>query len=94
MHSLIHQVGKLSYKDIKQKALTKLRAHGFDQELGELVIEKLDLENDEDDQIEALKNKEVGHGVAIAEMKILKESRKLKDICFNMAFQVVKLIVS
>lgn len=55
VHSLIHQVGKLSYKDIKQKALTKLRAHGFDQELGELVIEKLDLENDEDDQIEALK---------------------------------------
>ena len=46
VHSLIHQVGKLSYKDIKQKALTKLRAHGFDQELGELVIEKLDLEND------------------------------------------------
>lgn len=55
MHSLIHQVGRLSYKDIKQKALTKLRAHGFDQELGELVIEKLDLENDEDEQIEALK---------------------------------------
>ncbi len=86
MHSLIHQVGKLSYKDIKQKALTKLRAHGFDQELGELVIEKLDLENDEDEQIEALKNKEVRHGVAIAEMKILKRKQKVKRYLFQHGF--------
>ncbi|MFV9754615.1 recombination regulator RecX [Lactobacillus gasseri] len=55
VHSLIHQAGKLSYKEIKQKALTKLRAHGFDQELSELVLDQLDLENDEDEQIEALK---------------------------------------
>lgn len=54
IHSLIHQVGKLSYKEIKKKALTKLQNHGFDQDLGELIIDHLDIETNEDEQLEAL----------------------------------------
>ena len=93
IHSIGHQVGKMSYKEIKQKALKKLQTHGFNQELGELVVDQLDLESTEDDQLEALKKKELKLGVVIEEMMTLRDDRKLKDTYFNMVFPVERLIV-
>ncbi len=86
VHSLIHQAGKLSYKEIKQKALTKLRAHGFDQELSELVLDQLDLENDEDEQIEALKKQGSKAWRRYRKDEDFKRKQKVKRYLFQHGF--------
>ena len=86
VHSLIHQAGKLSYKEIKQKAWTKLRAHGFDQELSELVLEKLDLEKDEDEQIEALKKQGSKAWRRYRKDEDFKRKQKVKRYLFQHGF--------
>lgn len=86
VHSLIHQAGKLSYKEIKQKVLTKLRAHGFDQELGELVLEKLDIEKDEDEQIEALKKQGSKAWRRYRKDEDFKRKQKVKRYLFQHGF--------
>lgn len=55
IHSLIHQQGRLATKEIERKAKNKLLSHGFSSDLSNLVISELDLRNDQDDQLEALK---------------------------------------
>lgn len=86
VHSLIHQAGKLSYKEIKQKAWTKLRAHGFDQELSELVLEKLDLEKAEDEQIEALKKQGSKAWRRYRKDEDFKRKQKVKRYLFQHGF--------
>lgn len=55
IHSLIHQQGKLASKEIERKAKNKLLTHGFSNELIAIIISELNLENDEDEQLAALK---------------------------------------
>lgn len=55
VHSLVHQTGKLSLNEIKRKAKTKLMTHGFMGEIADMIVESLDLSEDEDEQLEALK---------------------------------------
>ena len=55
IHSLVHQQGKLATKEIERKAQQKLLSHGFNKELSDLIVAKLDLKNDEEDQLIALK---------------------------------------
>ncbi|QNQ80757.1 recombination regulator RecX [Lactobacillus sp. PV034] len=55
IHSLIHQQGKLASKEIERKAKNKLLSHGFSNELIANIISELDLQNDAEEQIEALK---------------------------------------
>ncbi|MBD5430316.1 recombination regulator RecX [Lactobacillus sp.] len=55
VHSLVYQSGKLSLKEIKRKAKTKLMSHGFMGEIADMIIENLNLSEDEDEQLEALR---------------------------------------
>lgn len=55
IHSLNHQTGKLAFNEIKRKAKTKLMTHGFSGDIAEMIIENLDLSEDEDEQLAALK---------------------------------------
>lgn len=54
-NSLRNQTGKLALKEIQRKAKTKLISHGFTSELSDLIIESLDLQEDSDERMEALK---------------------------------------
>lgn len=54
-NSLRNQTGKLALKEIQRKAKTKLISHGFTSELSDLVIESLDLREDSNERLEALK---------------------------------------
>lgn len=53
--SMMHQVGKISQREIERKMKTKLLSHGFDSGISTEIISSLDLEEDEDTQMEALK---------------------------------------
>ena len=55
IHSLIHQQGKIASKEIERKAKNKLLTHGFTNELINIIIGELNLQNDEEEQREALK---------------------------------------
>ena len=55
VHSLIHQQGKLASKEIIRKAKTKLLSHGFSSDIADLIVDALDLNNDDQEQLEALK---------------------------------------
>ena len=55
VHSLIHQQGKLASKEIIRKANTKLLSHGFSSDIADLIVDALDLNNDDQEQLEALK---------------------------------------
>lgn len=55
IHSLIHQQGKIAVREIERKAKTKLMSHGFGSDQTSEIIALLDLKNDEQDQLEALK---------------------------------------
>lgn len=86
VHSLVHQVGKLSYKEIRQKALTKLQTHGFDQELGELVVEHLNLEHDDDEQLEALEKQGIKAWRRYRRDDDFKRKQKVKRYLFQHGF--------
>ena len=53
--SMIHQAGKLAQRELKRKMKTKLLMHGFDGGISSEIIASLDLEDDEDLQMQALK---------------------------------------
>lgn len=53
--SMIHQAGKLAQREFKRKMKTKLLMHGFDGGISSEIIASLDLEDDEDLQMQALK---------------------------------------
>lgn len=53
--SMVHQAGKLAQRELKRKMKTKLLMHGFDSGISTEVIASLDLEDDEDLQMQALK---------------------------------------
>ena len=53
--SMVHQVGKISQREIERKMRSKLLAHGFDGGISSEIISSLDLADDEDMQMEALK---------------------------------------
>lgn len=53
--SMIHQAGKLAQRELKHKMKTKLLMHGFDGGISSEIIASLDLEDDEDLQMQALK---------------------------------------
>ena len=53
--SMIHQAGKLAQRELKRKMKTKLLMHGFDGGISSEIIAALDLEDDEDLQMQALK---------------------------------------
>lgn len=53
--SMIHQAGKLAQRELKGKMKTKLLMHGFDGGISSEIIASLDLEDDEDLQMQALK---------------------------------------
>lgn len=53
--SMIHQAGKLAHRELKRKMKTKLLMHGFDGGISSEIIASLDLEDDEDLQMQALK---------------------------------------
>lgn len=53
--SMIHQAGKLAQRELKCKMKTKLLMHGFDGGISSEIIASLDLEDDEDLQMQALK---------------------------------------
>ena len=53
--SMIHQAGKLAQRELKRKMKTKLLMHGFDGGISSGIIASLDLEDDEDLQMQALK---------------------------------------
>lgn len=53
--SMVHQVGKISQRELERKMKTKLLSHGFDSGISMEVISSLDFEEDEDTQMEALK---------------------------------------
>ena len=86
IHSIGHQVGKMSYKEIKQKALKKLQTHGFNQELGELVVDQLDLESTEDDQLEALKKQGIKAWRRYRRDDDFKRRQKVKRYLFQHGF--------
>ena len=86
IHSIGHQVGKISYKEIKQKALKKLQTHGFNQELGELVVDQLDLESTEDDQLEALKKQGIKAWRRYRRDDDFKRRQKVKRYLFQHGF--------
>ena len=86
IHSIGHQVGKMSYKEIKQKALKKLQTHGFNQELGEFVVDQLDLESTEDDQLEALKKQGIKAWRRYRRDDDFKRRQKVKRYLFQHGF--------
>lgn len=86
IHSIGHQVGKMAYKEIKQKALKKLQTHGFNQELGELVVDQLDLESTEDDQLEALKKQGIKAWRRYRRDDDFKRRQKVKRYLFQHGF--------
>lgn len=53
--SMVHQVGKISKREIERKMRSKLLTHGFDGGISSEVISSLDLADNEDMQMEALK---------------------------------------
>lgn len=55
IHSLSHQTGKIASREIQRKAQTKLLSHGFPSDLGQMIISQLELTNDTDEQMEALR---------------------------------------
>ena len=52
---MIHQVGKISKREIERKMRSKLLTHGFDGGISSEVISSLELADNEDMQMEALK---------------------------------------
>lgn len=86
IHSLGHQVGKISHKEIKQKALKKLQMHGFNQELGELVVDRLELESTKDDQLEALKKQGIKVWRRYRRDDNFKRRQKVKRYLFQHGF--------
>lgn len=53
--SMTHQAGKIAQRELKRKMKTKLLMHGFDGGISGEIIASLDLEEDEDLQLEALR---------------------------------------
>ena len=47
---MVHQVGKISQREIERKMRSKLLAHGFDGGISSEIISSLDLADDEDMQ--------------------------------------------
>lgn len=74
IHSLTHQTGKLASREIKRKASTKLLSHGFSSDMTNEIVEQLDLENDESEQLEALKKQGI---------KVYKRYRDLDEFTRN-----------
>lgn len=55
LKSLRHQIGKISERALKQKAITKLMAHGFDLAIAQAAVEAQDFAADEEEKLSALK---------------------------------------
>lgn len=53
--TMVHQAGKISQRELERKMKSKLRTHGFTVDLANEVISALDLKENEDLQLAALK---------------------------------------
>ena len=80
VHSVTHQVGKMSYKEIGRQT------HGFSQELGQLVVDSLDLESTEEDQLEALRKQGVKAWRRYRRDDNFKRRQKVKRYLFQHGF--------
>ena len=81
--SMVHQVGKISQREIERKMRSKLLAHGFD---GSEIISSLDLADDEDMQMEALKKQGIKAYKRFRRFDETERKFKIKKYLFSHGF--------
>lgn len=84
--SMVHQVGKLSQRELERKMKTKLLTHGFDSVVSSVVISSLDLEEDEDLQMEALKKQGIKAYKRFRRFDERERNFKIKKYLFSHGF--------
>ncbi|AEG40710.1 recombination regulator RecX [Lactobacillus kefiranofaciens] len=84
--SMIHQAGKLSQRELGRKMKTKLLMHGFDSGISSVIISALDLAEDEDLQIEALKKQGIKAYKRFRRFDERERNFKIKKYLFSHGF--------
>lgn len=84
--SMIHQMGKISQRELERKMRSKLLSHGFDSGISAEVISSLDFEEDEDVQLAALKKQGIKAYKRFRHLNEAERNLKIKRYLFNHGF--------
>ncbi|KRL63846.1 recombination regulator RecX [Lactobacillus psittaci] len=84
--SMKHQQGKLAFKELKRKSLTKLMSHGFDHNLAENIFAKLDLVEDNDYELDAIKRQGIKAYKRFKNLDETQRKYKIKNYLYTHGF--------
>lgn len=84
--SLLNQQGKISQRELLRKIQSKLYSHGFDVDLSKAIIENLNLEEDEDAELEALKKQGIKAYKRFKKYDDYQKNSKIKQYLYSHGF--------
>lgn len=91
--SLLHQVGKISKRELERKMKTKLLTHGFTSDISNEIVSSLEIEDDEDMQTEALKKQGIKAYKRFRRFNEAERKFKIRSIYLVMAFHLERLML-